>query len=186
MPLPPGGETRWCTRLEAGAPSGAALVPSHTTEGKGVNESKGSRASQNVHDGGRKKTGKKKGEKVISLLSLLANLCFTKSRILPFNKMLRAAASATGRQAAMCSIAVSRSSSTKAVPAARALPQQRRRCSRIAAPVGVVVAAAASSSSAPDSSSFESSLNETQANDALIDQLLACKGPKEVIESLLF
>lgn len=36
-PLPPGGETRRYTGREAGAPEGAALAPSHTTEGgKGV------------------------------------------------------------------------------------------------------------------------------------------------------
>ena len=99
--------------------------------------------------------------------------------------MLRASASATSRQAAMCAI-TSRSSSTKAVPAT-ARERRRSHCSRIAAPVVVTAAASSSSSSSsssPDSSSssFESSLNETQANDALIDPLLACKGPKEVIE----
>ena len=117
----------------------------------------------------------------------LANLLVKFALLSTFNKMLRASAS-TSRQAAMCSIVCSRSSASTTVvaPPSRALPKRRRRCSHISTPVGVVggvvIASAASSPDSP-SSSFESSLNETQANDTLIDQLLACKGPKEVSES---
>ena len=173
------GETRCYTGREAKAPACAALVSSHKG-GRGVNyflPFKGVTCAERNWG----------GKNSFSPPLFLANLLVKFALLSTFNKMLRASAS-TSRQAAMCSIVCSRSSASTTVvaPPSRALPKRRRRCSHISTPVGVVggvvIASAASSPDSP-SSSFESSLNETQANDTLIDQLLACKGPKEVSES---